>query len=91
MNTKDYLTTRLSETFLLTEYRNPKRGDYGFWLYDELRRMNLAMGAKTERDAFVEALTYYQRRLDGAQTALTSLQERVDTFLAPFLDENERE
>ena len=39
------------------------KGHDGFWLYDNVVGMNLGMKAKTEQEAFIEALSYYQRRL----------------------------
>jgi hypothetical protein len=49
------------------------------------------MRAKTKDDAFVEAITYYQRRLQEVETAHRSLQERVDAFVAQFHDDDDDE
>ena len=54
---KRYTNTTLSDTLTLSE------GHDGFWLYDKTRGMNLAMHTKSERDAFIECITYYQNRL----------------------------
>ena len=35
----------------------------GYYLYDYVIGMNISMRAKTEQDAFIEALTYYQNKL----------------------------
>jgi len=64
----------LTDTISLTECRD------GFWLYDKTRGMNLAMRAKTERAAFLEALAYYQKRLKEVGSELASLQSAADVF-----------
>lgn len=79
----------LSETLTLCEYQNPKNGSFGFWLYDDTRGMNLAMKAKTEREAFVDALTYYQDRLTEVESNYYALQEKVDVFVAQFAEPTE--
>lgn len=61
----------------------------GLWLWDETRGMNLAVRAKTERDAFVGALDYYQRRLTQVETDYTCLRKKVDSFLEQFTEEDE--
>lgn len=61
----------------------------GFWLYDETRGMNLAMRAKTEQAAFVEAITYYQRRLSEVESAHRCLTQRVEAFVSQFTEDNE--
>ena len=77
---------KLSPTLGLAEYTSPKNGSFGFWLYDETRGMNLAMRAKTERDAFVEALHYYQGRLTGVEQRHADLRGKVDAFVAQFVE-----
>lgn len=59
----------------------------GFWLYDKTRGMNLSMRAKSPTDAFVEALSYYQRRLQDVEQAHTSLSKKVDAFVSQFTEE----
>jgi len=76
----------LSPTLGLSEYTDPRSGSFGFWLYDETRGMNLAMRAKTERDAFVDALNYYQRRLTEVEQAHRELTRKVDAFVEQFTD-----
>lgn len=75
--------TKLTETLAISECRD------GFWLYDKTRGMNLAMRAKTETDAFVEAITYYQKRLKEFETAYWSLKGKVDDFVGNFVDTSE--
>jgi hypothetical protein len=62
----------------------------GFWLYDTVVSMNLAMRAETEQAALVEALLYYQRRLKKVKKEHKELSDKVDTFFALFqTDEDE--
>lgn len=82
---------KLSETLSLCEYKSPKNGSFGFWLYDETRGMNLAMRAKSSTDALVEALTYYQKRFAKVNEAHARLQEKVDAFVAQFVDDDDDE
>jgi hypothetical protein len=77
---------KLSDTLTLCEYTDPRNGHFGFWMYDKTRGMNLSMRAKTERDAFIEALTYYQKRLIHTEREFKSLQEKVDKFVAQFAE-----
>ncbi len=53
----------------------------GYWLYDKQRRMNLSMRAKSERDAFIEALTYYQQRLSSVETSYNAMRSRLHGFM----------
>lgn len=53
----------------------------GFWLYDKTRGMNLAMGVKTEEEAFVKALGYYQQRLRDVEDELRDLRNQVEAFV----------
>lgn len=76
----------LSKTLSMCWYP-PTSGHHGFWLYDETRGMNLAMRAKSEQDAFVEALEYYQERLKEVESNLHSLLTKVDAFVAQVADD----
>ena len=75
-----------SPTLGLSEYTDPRNGSFGFWLYDKTQGMNLAMRAKTERDALVGALHYYQERLTEVEQAHRALTQKVDTFVAQFVE-----
>ena len=57
----------------------------GFWLYDKTRGMNLAMSAKTKDDAFIEALSYYQKRLAEVESSYKTLNEKVNLFVHQFV------
>lgn len=61
----------------------------GLWLYDKTRGMNLAMRAKTDTGAFVEALTYYQNRLLEVEKAHKDLKSKVDAFVEQFIEGEE--
>jgi len=60
----------------------------GFWLYDVTRGMNLAIRSKSSIDAFVEALTYYQVKLKITEQKLFDLEEKVDSFINQFKEED---
>lgn len=70
-------------------YVHPPHGHAGYWLYDERLGMNLAMRAKTEQAAFLEALTYYSDRLHDMDKAYWCLKGRVDSFVSQFTEEDE--
>lgn len=75
--------TVLSSKLALTESTD------GWWLYDETRGMNLAMRAKTEQAAFVEALTYYQDRLSRVESELKDLSSKVNAFVSQFAEDDD--
>lgn len=84
----------LSETLTLCEFVAPpnwhyQTGNYGFWLYDKTQGMNLAVRAETERDAFIKAIEYYQKRLIRIETEYKTLRERVDAFVGQFSEDEE--
>ena len=69
------------------------RDKQGFWLYDDTRGMNLAMRAATEQAALLEALEYYQERLQEVEAKYKALSKVVDTFVEqvrPEQDEDSR-
>lgn len=71
----------------LTLTHNDKEG---FWLYDKSRGMNITMKAKTEQEAFIKALTYYEKRLTEVETELESITNKVSNFINEFSnDDNE--
>lgn len=89
MSKKAISAIKLTDTIMLSEC-NPTADYKGkFWLYDHTVGMNLAMGAKTERDAFVEALIYYQNRLEKEKKEHKELRDKVDSFLTQFSDEDD--
>lgn len=61
----------------------------GFWLYDKTRGMNLSMHVKTKDDAFIESLTYYQKRLSQNEIELANLKSKVEGFVNQFIVERD--
>lgn len=78
-NTLEYI--KLSDKLEL------RHGWDGYWLWDKTQGMNLAMRAKTEREAFVEALKYYQNRQPEIEKELKDLKAKVNRFLSEVLPE----
>ncbi len=56
----------------------------GYYLYDYVVGMNISMRAKTEQDAYIEALLYYQRKLVEAKVNYKTLNDKVESFLCQF-------
>jgi hypothetical protein len=82
---------KLSNTLTLSECHPTYEHKGTFWLYDKTRGMNLAMGADTPQDAYVEALTYYQKRLIDVEKSYKDLQSSVDSFVDLFKNEIENQ
>lgn len=82
-------STKLTDTLTLSECHPTADHRGAWWLYDKTRGMNLAMGAKTQADAFVAALTYYQDRLTTVEAEHKALKTKVDAFVAQFLDSDD--
>ncbi len=74
---------KLSETISIAECTD------GFWLYDELRGMNLSMKAKSAEAALFEALEYYQKRFQEVQSNYNSLKAKVDHFVGQVADDED--
>ena len=73
----------LSETLTLSRCTD------GFWLYDKTRGMNLSMRAKTEQEALMDCISYYQRRLLEVEKKYNDVNEKVDAFVSQFTEEVE--
>lgn len=56
----------------------------GYWLYDYVIGMNISMRAKTEQDAYIEALTYYQNKLKKSKEMYDNLYNKVQSFICQF-------
>lgn len=78
---KTIKSTKLTATLTLSECND------GFWLWDETRGMNLSMRAKTPQDAFLECITYYQRRLAKVEGEHRELSAKVDAFVSQFVED----
>ena len=70
-----------TETLCLTECTD------GYFLYDYVIEMNISMRAKTEQDACIEALLYYQKTLQELKLNYKTLNNKVEKFVSEFLDE----
>jgi hypothetical protein len=56
----------------------------GYYLYDYVVGMNISMRAKTEQDACIKALLYYQKRLVEIKADYKTLNDKVEGFLSQF-------
>ena len=56
----------------------------GYYLYDTVVGMNITMRAKTEQDACIEALLWYQKSLVNAKLEYRILNDKVENFLSQF-------
>jgi len=80
---QNYTTVFENDTITLSQGRD------GYWLYDETRSMNLSMKAKTEQEAFVETILYYQERLSEIETAYTKIENQVSIFVSQFTEDDQ--
>lgn len=71
-----------NENFQLTECAD------GYWLYDFVLGFNLSMRAKTEQEAFIEALTRYQNKVKKLTAEYKDLDEKVQKFVEQFKKED---
>ena len=83
MSQKAIRSIKLTDTLTLSECKD------GFWLYDKVVGMNLGMRCDTEEQAFVEALTYYQKRLTVSEERYTNLSGKVEKFISQFVTEDD--
>ena len=70
-----------------TEHMSLHQCSDGYWLYDKQLGMNLAMRALDEREALLDALTYYQERYTRAQTRIKDLESKVLLCVQAFRDD----
>jgi len=78
-------TEHLSETLHMSQCHD------GFWLYDDTRGMNLGMREKSEKDALVAALMYYQDRLTRVESEHKELYKVVEGFVIQLRGVNDDE
>ena len=83
MTQKAISTTKLTDNLALSECKD------GWWLYDKVLGMNLGMRCKSPEDAFVKALTYYQKRLTVSEERYTNLSGKVEKFISQFVTEDD--
>lgn len=79
------------ESIKLTDNLTMSECTDGYWLYDYTRGMNLSMRAETKEEAFVEAITYYQKRTKKVEADLKNLNKSVSDFINSMSDDNEDE
>ncbi len=60
----------------------------GYFLYDYVLGMNISMRAKTEQDAYIESLLYYQKRLQKVKLEYEELNNKVEDFLSKIQNNN---
>jgi hypothetical protein len=80
---------KITDTLTISECYPCGEHKHGYWLYDNIRGMNLAMGAKTKEDAYIKAITYYQKRLADVESKYKELDSKVSSFLTQFSIEDE--
>lgn len=80
--TKHISSSKPIETLTLSECTD------GFWLYDHTREMNLSMRAKTPQDAYLECISYYQKRLMEMEHKYRKLSSVVDSFVSTLEESN---
>ena len=61
----------------------------GYFLYDYVIGMNISMRAKTEQDAYIEALLYYQKKLKEVKNDYKVLNNKVENFISQFAEDGE--
>jgi hypothetical protein len=80
---------KLTDTLTISECKGGGVNKNGYWLYDKTRGMNLAMRAKTEQDAYVDAITYYQKRCAEIEHKKKKLYDNVNSFIESLSDNDE--
>lgn len=76
-------STKLTDTLTISECND------GFWLYDKTRGMNLSMRAKTEQQAYIDVITYYQKRCEEIEQKKKKLYDSVNSFISSLSDNEE--
>jgi len=73
--------TKQFEILFENETLSLSKDQRGFSLYDSTRGMNLAMNEKTERDAMIKCIMYYQERLSKVETEHNAMKKRLHSFM----------
>jgi hypothetical protein len=63
----------------------------GYYLYDYVIGMNISMRAKTEQGAYIESLLYYQRKLKEVKKDYKTLNDKVESFVSQFIEDEDDE
>ncbi len=61
----------------------------GYYLYDAVVGMNISMRVKTEQDACIQALLYYQKRLQEVKFDYKELNDKVQGFISQLSKEED--
>lgn len=56
----------------------------GYYLYDYVIGMNISMRARTEQDACIQALLWYQKSYTESKLRYKDLSDKVENFLSQF-------
>jgi hypothetical protein len=72
-----------TDKFLLSECSD------GYYLYDYVVGMNISMRAKSEQDACIEVLLWYQKQLATAKLDYKILNDKVQNFISQLGDGEE--
>ncbi len=83
MAQKAIRSIKLTNTLTISECND------GWWLYDKNRSWNIASRAKTEQDAYAQALTYYQKRCEEIELKKKKLYDNVNNFIESLSDNDE--
>ena len=75
--------TKLTDNLTLSERKD------GYWLYDHTRGMHLSMRAKTQEDAFIEGITFYQKSCAEIEHKNKKLYDNVNSFIESLSDNDE--
>lgn len=75
----------LSKNLSICECERDSEGPEGFWIYDELAGMNLAMREPDRDEAFVRVIEYWQKRCIRAESEYNALHAKVDSFVSQFI------
>lgn len=62
----------------------------GYFVYDYVIGMNISMRAKTEQDAYIEALLYYQKKLTEVKNEHKLLNDKVENFISQFDEDGDK-
>ena len=81
-------TENLSDSLSISERHRSSEHPYGFWLYDKVQGMNLAMGVKTKEAALIKAITYYQKSFIKLQAEYEEMRSHVENFVSKFVSED---
>lgn len=66
----------------LTDKLTLSECDDGFWLYDYDAEMNLSMRANSEREALLEAITYYKSKAKELKRILDKQDKAIEQFIS---------